>query len=115
MKNVYLALAVLGAVLPYVFFLQHFAAAGPDPLALLAAFFANPGASGAATDLVWSSLVFWVYLFANGEGRRAVLLIPINLLIGLSCALPLYLYLRARERSAPAAPASARAASTQVG
>lgn len=113
MKNVYLILAVLGALVPYVFFVEHFAAAGANPLALVQAAFANPGASGATADLLISSLVFWVFLFAAGEGRRAALLIPVNLLIGLSCALPLYLYLRSRHPGA--APLAGAAASGQVG
>jgi hypothetical protein len=100
MKTVYLSLAVLGTVVPYAFFLQHFAVAGLSPLAFVAAGFANPGAAGLTSDLLVSSLVFWVYLFANGEARRAALLIPLNLLVGLSCALPFYLYLRARAASA---------------
>jgi len=85
MKNVYLVLAVVGAVLPYVFFLQHFAAAGVGLPAFLAAVFANPAAAGAAADLVTSSVVFWVVLFATGDG---------------ACALPLWLYLRARDGQA---------------
>jgi len=100
MKNVYLVLAVVGAVLPYVFFLQHFAAAGVGLPAFLAAVFANPAAAGAAADLVTSSVVFWVVLFATGDGARAWYLVPLNLLIGLSCALPLWLYLRARDGQA---------------
>ena len=104
MKHVYLGLAVLGAVVPYFFFWQHFALAGLNPMALVVSGFSNPGAAGLTADLLVSSLVFWVYLFANGEGRRAELLIPVNLLVGLSCALPLYLYLRSRSRApAPAA------------
>lgn len=113
MKNVYLILAVLGTVLPYAFFVQHFEAAGLNPLALVAAGFANPGAGGLVIDLVVSSAVFWSYLFANGEGHRAAWLIPLNLLIGLSCVLPLYLYLRVRDRE-QRAPALGRA-SGQVG
>ncbi|MDZ7670128.1 MAG: DUF2834 domain-containing protein [Gammaproteobacteria bacterium] len=96
MKHLYLALAVVGAVVPYVFFLQHIAAAGPDPVSFAAAAFATLVGGGVAADLLVSSLVFWVYLFAAGEGARAAWLIPVNLLIGLSCALPLYLYVRAR-------------------
>ncbi len=96
MKHVYLVLAVVGAVVPYIFFLRHMAAAGLDPGTFVAAAFATLVGGGVAADLLISSLVFWVYLFAAGEGGRATWLIPINLLIGLSCALPLYLYVRAR-------------------
>lgn len=100
MNNRFLWLAVIGAIVPYVFFLEHFAQAGPSPVGLFAAGFATPGASGFSADLVISSAVFWYYLFANGEGRRAWVLVAVNLLIGLSCALPLYLYLRDRNRAA---------------
>lgn len=95
MKNVYLVLAVIGSVLPYAFFLQHFSAVGLGLPTFVAAMFDNAAAAGAATDLVISSLVFWVALFASGDGARAWYLVPLNLLIGLSCALPLWLYLRA--------------------
>jgi hypothetical protein len=115
MKNVYLGLAVLGAVVPYLFFVQHFAAAGLSLLAFIAAGFANPGASGLTADLLLSSVVFWVYLFAAGDGRRAALLIPVNLLIGLSCALPLYLYLRARGPAPAPAAATPRDGSLHAG
>lgn len=100
MKTLYLLLAVLGTVLPYLFFAEHFAAAGLAPGAFLGGMFGHPVAAGAAADLVLSSVVFWVWLFASGEGRRAVFLIPANLLVGLSLALPLWLYLRAREADA---------------
>jgi len=96
MKHLYLSLAIVGAVVPYIFFLQHLAVAGPDLVAFAAAAFATPVGGGVAADLLISSLVFWVYLFAVGDGGRAAWLIPVNLLIGLSCALPLYLYVRAR-------------------
>lgn len=105
MKNVYLILAILGAVVPYLFFVPHVAAAGPDPAAFVTAAFATLVAGGLAADLVICSVVFWVYLFANGEGGRAAWLIPVNLLIGLSCALPLYLYLRAQSPAPAASPA----------
>ena len=100
MKFLYLLLAVAGTVLPYAFFLQHFAAEGLSPGAFVSGLFANGVASGAAADLVLSSVVFWVWLFASGDGRRAGFLIPANLLVGLSLALPLWLYLRARDAEA---------------
>ncbi len=37
MKNVYLILAILGAIVPYVFFAQFFAEAGFDAVGLLLA------------------------------------------------------------------------------
>ncbi len=115
MQRLYLAFAVLGAVVPWLFFAQHFAGAGPSLPGFLAAGFANPAASGLTADLVISSAVFWAYLFGAGEGRRAALLIPVNVLIGLSCALPLYLHLRSRTGTAAAPSAMAGSASPHVG
>lgn len=109
MKNVYLVLAVLGTVLPYWFFAQHFAAAGVSLPEFLRLAFANPVAAGLSTDVVVSSAVFWAWLGASGDGHRAWFLVPLNLAIGLSCALPLYLYLRCRDRdqaTGRAAPAA---------
>lgn len=105
MKRVYLLLALLGAVVPYAFFTAHIAAAGPGLPAFLGAVFATSAAAGFAADVLISSAVLWVFLFASGDGRRAWVIVPVNLLIGLSCALPAYLYLRERdaERGAPAA------------
>ena len=97
MKNVYLIAAIVGAIVPYYFFLQHFSAEGLALPAFLGAVFATPAASGFAGDLFISSFVFWIWMFEAGEGGpRPWPFILINLLIGLSCALPAYLYVRAR-------------------
>ena len=103
MKNVYLSLAILGTVVPYFFFFQHMGAEGMALSGFIADAFANPVASGFAADLLISSLVFWVYMFrAGADAPRPWAFIAMNLLIGLSCALPAYLYWRARiEGSAP--------------
>jgi hypothetical protein len=108
-STIYLALAVIGAVAPYVFFLQFFAAEG---LAgdFIGALFVNGASGGFATDLLLTSLVFWIYLFH--EARRVGVARPwifvlINLLIGLSCALPLFLWARERRALARAKLATA--------
>ena len=98
MKNVYLVLAFVGAAIPYYFFIQHFGAAGYALSDFLAGVFATPAASGFASDLLITSLVFWIYMFATSDvGPKPWLFIALNLLVGLSCALPAYLY--ARERA----------------
>ncbi len=98
--TIYLLLAIVGAVLPWIFFAGFFAAEG---LAghFVPALFVNGAAGGFTVDLLASSLVFWIFLFS--EARRARigrpwLYVAINLVIGLSCALPLFLF--ARERAA---------------
>ena len=97
---IYLTLAVLGAAAPYFFFLHFFAVEGLGG-DFLGALFVNGAAGGFSVDLLLTSLVFWIFLVP--EARRVGvgkpwLFVVINLLIGLSCALPLFLW--ARERKA---------------
>ena len=100
MTRVYLVLAIVGAAVPYYFFLQHFGTEGIALPAFVAAVFANPAASGFTSDLLLSSFVFWIFIFGAGEGGpRPWPFIVINRLIGLSCALPAYLYWRERSRA----------------
>jgi len=100
MKSVYLVLAIIGAAIPVLFFMQHFGAEGLALPAFVAAVFANPAASGFTSDLLISSFVFWIFMFQAGEkGPGPWGFIVLNLLIGLSCALPAYLYWRERGRA----------------
>lgn len=95
MKTVYLLLAIVGAVVPYYFFVQHMSLAGFGLQDFMAASFANPVASGFTSDLLISSFIFWIAMFQrrkSGKGPGPLLFILLNLLIGLSCALPAYLY-----------------------
>ena len=104
MKTLYLVLAVVGAVLPYAFLVQHFASEGLSPGGLVTAVFANAAAGGFTVDLLVSSLVFWVFLFhqrGREKGPRPLVFIALNLLLGLSCAFPAYLYAREREGHTP--------------
>lgn len=93
MKTTYLLLAIAGAILPYVFFIDFFVAEGMALPTFLSALFVNGAAGGATADLLVSSAVFWVYLLASGA-QRTWLYILVNLAIGLSCALPLWLFMR---------------------
>ena len=95
MKMVYLAAAIVGAVVPYFFFVQHMSADGLSMATFTAAVFANSAASGFASDLLISSFVFWVFMFHRSRfahGPKPIAFIGLNLFIGLSCALPAYLY-----------------------
>ena len=97
LRSTYLLLAIAGTVVPYVFFLQHFQSAGFGLLTFVQAVFANGAASGFGADLIISSFVFWVAMFrerALHAGPQPILFIALNLLIGLSCALPAWLYAR---------------------
>ncbi len=105
MKNLYLVLAIAGAVVPYLFFFQFFNEAGVDLPAFIGALFANGAAGGFTADLLITSLVFWIYIFNRKEGPTPWPFVVLNLTIGLSCALPAYLYVSLRAAEAEAAPA----------
>ena len=97
LKNVYLTLAVAGTVLPFWQLLPFVQEHGLDIPLLLTRLFADPVAAFFGTDVIVSSLVLWVFVFA--EGRRAQieqLWLPIaaNLAVGVSLGLPLFLYIR---------------------
>jgi len=93
-KKLYLGLAFAGAIVPYIYFIQHFSNTGFGLSDFLAAVFANPAAGGFTADLLISSFVFWIAMFHRrslGKGPKPLLFIVLNLTIGLSCALPAYL------------------------
>ena len=103
MKTLYLVLAIVGAVLPYVFFVQHFSSEGVSLSRFVTALFPNGAAGGFTADLLITSVVFWIFMFHQrnrDNGPRPILFIGLNLLIGLSCALPAYLYARERKEIA---------------
>ncbi|MCR9277632.1 MAG: DUF2834 domain-containing protein [Pseudomonadaceae bacterium] len=97
MRNFYLAAAILGAVVPYAFFISFFLESGVDVQLFVAALFANGAAGGFTADILISSAVFWTYMFSRRNGPKPWLFIVLNLSIGLSCALPAYLYSAARH------------------
>ena len=101
-STLYLILAAVGAVAPYVFFTQFIAAEGLTGN-FIAALYANGAAGGFATDLFVSSFVFWIFLLAEARRcgvRRPWVFVLVNLLIGLSCAFPLFLWARERRKTA---------------
>ncbi len=108
MKTLYLALAIVGAILPYAFFIQYFTSESTSLLGFVNASFASPASGGITADLVFTSSVFWIFMIQQrrqDKGPNPILFILLNLLIGLSCAFPAYLYARERQReqSAPLA------------
>lgn len=97
MKRTYFALAILGAVIPYLYFINFFGQQGLNLPAFVSALFVNGAAAGFTADLLIASVVFWLYMFQRrraDNGPNPALFIALNLTIGLSCALPAYLYAR---------------------
>lgn len=114
-KFVYLELAILGAVVPYIFFVGFMSENGVSLLEFTRQLFANGAAGGFTADLLITSLVFWIWSFGEAnrhQMRNWWLYVAVNLLIGLSCALPLFLFfrqLKIESRSSSAAAASSGA------
>jgi hypothetical protein len=96
-RMLYLVLAVIGGIVPIVFFVDWIQLNGLDPQRFLQDAFVNGVASGLTADLVITSLVFWVAAFELWKRDRGPVPWPfvlVNLCIGLSFALPLYLFVR---------------------
>ncbi|RJG48381.1 DUF2834 domain-containing protein [Motilimonas pumila] len=102
MKNLYLVLAILGGIIPYLFFFQFFQIEGLNIPFFIASLFENGAAAGFSADLLISSFVFWFFMFNDSKkptNPKPYLFIIINLTIGLSCALPAYLYAKERVKN----------------
>lgn len=97
MRPFYAISAVIGTIVPWAFFGSYLTEVGPDPLAFLAALFANGAAGGFSADVLISLIVFWVWSWRDAQALDLAnwwLVIPSGCLVGLSLALPLYLWLR---------------------
>jgi hypothetical protein len=100
MKNIYLALAVIGTVLPYSQFIPFLRENGLDARLFVEQLFATRIGGFFGMDVIVSSVVLWV--FVRAEGRRLGMrhlwapLVAI-LTVGVSLGLPLFLYLRERR------------------
>ena len=100
MKKFYLTFAVLGGVLPFIFFDQFFFEHGFALSEFVSQLFSTSPAAGFTTDLLITSFVFWVWSYGQArkyEMKNWWLYVVVNLLIGLSCALPLFVFFRQRQ------------------
>jgi hypothetical protein len=97
LKHTYLALCVLGTILPYSQFVPFLRQHGLDAGLFVTQLFASPVSGFFGWDVIVSSVVLWTFVLV--EGRRARvrhLWAPLlaNVLVGVSLGLPLFLYLR---------------------
>lgn len=94
-KNIYLTLAILGTILPYIFMIDFLQLSGLNLWLFFDAIFANGAAAAMSVDLIITSIVFWIFLFEQSkvsDNPKPLVFILLNLTLGLSCALPAYLY-----------------------
>jgi hypothetical protein len=97
MQITYFILAIFGFVLPYSHFIPFIADHGLNLSLFWSQLFANQASSADTVDLFTSSFVFWIFVFKEGTKRQMKFLwvyVVVNLIIGLSCALPLFLGMR---------------------
>ena len=100
MRNVFLALAVWGAIHPMYYFVQWFGENGVDLMGMVDAWHANAAASGLVWDLTIAAITLTIWVLVETRQTRDWLrlaAIPATFCIGVSCGLPLYLYLRMRR------------------
>lgn len=97
MRSFYLLMAVIGTIVPWIFFAGFFSANGLDVPGFVGGLFVNGAAGGISADVILSSAVFWTWsrgdALTKGVGNWWIL-IPATLLVGLSLSLPLYLWMR---------------------
>ena len=96
-KNIYLAFAIIGTVIPWVFFGRFFALNGLDIPLFIQSLFANGPAAGFSADVLISIVVFWLWAIVDARKHQVRLwwlIFPAGFTVGLSLAMPLYIYLR---------------------
>lgn len=67
MKTFYLAAAVFGTILPWLFFAGFTSEHGPNLLLFVQLLFANGPSSGFTTDLLIACTVFWVWSWQDAR------------------------------------------------
>ena len=103
MANFYLALCVVGVVLPYGFFLPWLVDNGLDLSLFITELVSTRVGAFFGADVIVSAVALFGFVFA--DGRRAGVKwrwAPVvgTLCVGVSFGLPLFLYLRERARAA---------------
>jgi hypothetical protein len=99
-QYVYIALCVLGVVLPYSQFLPFLTEHGFDARLFAEQLFANRISSFFGLDVIVSSVVLWVLVLTEGRRRQMKHLwiyLAGSLTVGVSLGLPLFLYARERK------------------
>jgi hypothetical protein len=95
LRKIFFAAALLGTLLPYYFLFQFFSLYGFNLHLLARQAFSSPTPAFLGFDVIVSSLVLWAYIFSKGRrlGMRYLwIYVLLNLLIGVSLALPAFLW-----------------------
>jgi len=76
MRTFYLVMAILGGIVPWVFFGSWFYQNGSSPIAFLMAVFQNDAANAFSADVILSSIVFLSWSFFDARKNRNIILVP---------------------------------------
>jgi hypothetical protein len=96
-KYLYLALFIVGAVVPYLSFVPWVMDHGFDISLMVEELFANRISAFFGLDVIVSAIVLWVFITIESPRvgvRHAWTAVAASLAIGVSAGLPLFLYLR---------------------
>ena len=98
LRLVYLALAIVGTVLPWTYFYAWFDANGWSLGAMIDAWYVNDATTALVYDLTIAAiaLTIWAVVEVARGDRWFLLVIPATFGIGVSCGVPLALFLKAR-------------------
>ncbi|MCO6185866.1 DUF2834 domain-containing protein [Rhizobium sp. L1K21] len=102
MRVFYLTMAIIGTVIPWIFFGSYIAANGVNIIGFVRDLFDNDASSGSTADVLIATVVFWVWSFFDARQTNVTkwwFVLPTGICVGLSLALPLYLYLRESARA----------------
>jgi hypothetical protein len=99
-KIIYLISFIIGTVVPFYFIFGFIEINGLDIVLFIKELFHNKASSTFSSDLLICSFIFWIFMANDKKGRKMpnlFLFIGLNLIIGLSSAMPLYLYFRQKS------------------
>lgn len=102
LRLIYLALAVVGAIMPMRYFIRWFNDNSWSMGEMITAWHVNDATRGLVWDLTIAAIALTVFIIAEVWVRRdywLLIAIPATFGIGVSCGLPLYLFLRTKPLS----------------
>ncbi|MEY3926429.1 MAG: Terpene cyclase [Actinomycetota bacterium] len=92
MRKFWLSATIFGTLLPYYFFYNQIISSDFEWGNLLNLIFSTYATTGFVVDLLISSFIFWIYIINKVNKSLFVQIVVLNLVIGLSAALPYYLF-----------------------
>ena len=96
-KNIYLALCIVGTLVPYLSFIPWVMDHGVDISRMVEELFANRISAFFGLDVIVSAVVLWAFIAFEGQRsgvRHTWAPVAASLLVGVSAGLPLFLFLR---------------------